>query len=66
MDRCKLYKVCDTYEGTQCIGYADDLKGVSKLYCQQMEDTDGECRIIVKERQSDGGYKKIDFDFWDL
>lgn len=65
MDKCKQYKVVDLYEGTQCIGYADTLDEVCDIYRQQIEDTDGECRIIVKERQADGGYKKISVDFWD-
>jgi len=65
LDKCKRYKVVDIYEGIQCIGYADSLIEVNIIYRQQMADTDGECNIVVKERQTDGGYKKIDVDFWE-
>ena len=65
MDKCKQYKVVDLYESAQCIGYADTLDEVCDIYRQRVEDTDGECRIIIKERQADGEYKKISVDFWD-
>lgn len=39
------YKVVDTYEGFDLIGYANTLKEVKQLAKQQYEDCDGECSI---------------------
>ena len=58
MGKLKCFKVCDTYGGRcRCIGYADTFNEADQIYKKRMVDTEGDCKIIIKERQSDGGYK---------
>ena len=60
MSKLKDFKVCDTYAGRiRCIGYADTFNEADEIYNKRMVDTKGDCKIIIKERQSDGGYKII-------
>lgn len=41
----KKYKVKDVYEGTEVLGYVNNIREVKKLAKQRYEDTDGECLI---------------------
>lgn len=59
-DICKEYKVVDYYDGVpECLGYADTPQEACSIRRQRLDDTDGECKVVIKQRQPQGGYKVI-------
>lgn len=59
-DVCRKYKVVDYYDGApECLGYADTLAGAKAIVKERENDTDGECDVVIKQKQPQGGYKAI-------
>lgn len=52
----KNYKVVDTYDGYDLLGYADTREEANKLAEEQVEATDGECYIVIRKLEEDGKY----------
>ena len=45
MRKFTTYKLLDTYDGIEVIGYADTGKDAYNIFAERMLDTDGECYL---------------------
>lgn len=53
------YKIYDGYEGTELIGYADNISDAKTIAKERVNDTDGECYVFGKELDEETGEYKI-------
>lgn len=56
------YKVYDTYDFIEVLGYCNTIAEVKKLTRQRIDDTDGECACVYSELNPETGkYKFSDY-----